>query len=142
MKKDKLIKNTIVLVSLTILILIIDFIICSVNLNNLINYGDSFTKLIGSFSSLILPYIIIAIVIQSVELSLLLINRKNYIVNLIVEIIYFLFTNFAVVPFMFFNLLSINKLLAYLLILIFELINIYIFILMIKRIIITKKLVV
>ena len=83
-----------------------------------------FSNLIGTFGYMILLYITIAIVTQIVVLVLNIINRQGKqslnIVTLIVEIVYFIFTNFAVTPFMFFNLFFFNKLLAYLVFLVFE----------------------
>ena len=63
-------------VCLTILILIIGFVVGYFNLENLINSSDRVSNLIGSFGSLILPYIIIAIIIQIVVLILNFINKK------------------------------------------------------------------
>ena len=99
--------------------------------------------LIGAFGSMILPYIVIAIVIQIVVLVLNFINKQSKqslnIASLIVEIVYFIFTNFAVTPFILLNLLYFNKLLAYSFFLIFEILNIYIIVLTIKKIIQRKK---
>ena len=92
---------------------------------------------------MILPFTVIAIVIQSLALIVLLINKRNKqildIIDLIIEIVYFVGINFAVIPFVFLNLISLSKFIAYICILIFELINIYILIFMIKRIIIYSE---
>ena len=97
----------------------------------------------GAFGSMILPYIVIAIVIQIVVLILNFINKQRKqsfnIVSLIIEIVYFIFTNFAVTPFMLLNILFFNKLLAYSVLLIFEFLNVYIIVLTIKKIIQSKK---
>lgn len=143
MINKKLKKGYAISVCLTILILIIGFVVGYFNLENLINSSDTVSNLIGSFGSLILPYIIIAIIIQIVVLVLNFINKKNKqslnIVSLIIEIVYFIFTNCAVIPFMLLNLLSFGKLLAYMIFWIFEICNIYIIVLMIKKIIQCKK---
>ena len=128
---------------LTIIILIFNFILATFNLDNLIDSNDKVSNLIGAFGYMILPYITIAIATQIVVLVLNIINRQGKqslnIVTLIIEIAYFIFTNFAVTPFMFFNLFFFNNLLAYLVFLIFEILNIYIIVLSIKRIIQYKK---
>jgi len=143
MINEKLTKRCVISVSLTVLILIINFIVGYFNLENLINSSDTVSNLIGSFGSMILPYIIIAIIIQIVVLVLNFINKQSKqslnIASLIVEIVYFSFTNFAVTPFILLNLLYFNKLLAYSVFLIFEILNIYIIVLTIKKIIQRKK---
>jgi len=143
MINEKLTKRCVISVCLTVLILIINFIVGYFNLENLINSSDTVSNLIGSFGSMILPYIIIAIIIQIVVLVLNFINKQSKqslnIASLIVEIVYFSFTNFAVTPFILLNLLYFNKLLAYSVFLIFEILNIYIIVLTIKKIIQRKK---
>ena len=143
MINEKLTKRCVISVSLTVLILIINFIVGYFNLENLINASDTVSNLIGSFGSMILPYIIIAIIIQIVVLVLNFINKQSKqslnIASLIVEIVYFSFTNFVVTPFILLNLLYFNKLLAYSVFLIFEILNIYIIVLTIKKIIQRKK---
>ena len=143
MINEKLTKRYVISNSLTILILIINLIVGYFNLENLINSNDTVSNLIGAFGSMILPYIVIAIIIKIVVLVLNFINKQNKqslnIVSLIVEIVYFIFTNFAVTPFILLNLLYYNKLLAYSVFLIFEFLNIYIIVLMIKKIIQCKK---
>ena len=143
MINEKLTKRYVISNLLTILILIINFIVGSFNLENLIKSNDAVSNLIGAFESMILPYIVIAIVIQIVVLVLNFINKQSKqslnIASLIVEIVYFIFTNFAVTPFILLNLLYFNKLLAYSFFLIFEFLNIYIIVLTIKKIIQRKK---
>ena len=143
MSNEKLTKRCVISVCLTALILIINFIVGYFNLENLINSSDTVSNLIGSFSSMILPYIIIAIIIQIVVLVLNFINKQSKqslnIASLIVEIVYFIFTNFAITPFILLNLLYFNKFLAYSVFLIFEILNIYIIVLTIKKIIQCKK---
>ena len=140
MINKKLTKRCVISVCLTVLILIINFIVGYFNLENLINSSDTVSNLIGSFGSMILPYIIIAIIIQIIVLVLNFINKQSLnIASLIVEIVCFIFTNFAVIPFMLLNLLFFNKLLAYSVFLIFEICNIYIIVLTIKKIIQCKK---
>ena len=143
MINEKLTKRYVISNLLTILILIINFIVGSFNLENLIKSNDAVSNLIGAFESMILPYIVIAIVIQIVVLVLNFINKQSKqslnIASLIVEIVYFIFTNFAVTPFILLNLLYFNKLLAYSFFLIFEILNIYIIVLTIKKIIQRKK---
>lgn len=143
MINEKLTKRYVISNLLTILILIINFIVGSFNLENLIKSNDAVSNLIGAFGSMILPYIVIAIVIQIVVLVLNFINKQSKqplnIASLIVEIVYFIFTNFAVTPFILLNLLYFNKLLAYSFFLIFEILNIYIIVLTIKKIIQCKK---
>ena len=143
MINEKLTKRYVISNLLTILILIINFIVGSFNLENLIKSNDAVSNLIGAFGSMILPYIVIAIVIQIVVLVLNFINKQSKqslnIASLIVEIVYFIFTNFAVTPFILLNLLYFNKLLAYSFFLIFEILNIYIIVLTIKKIIQRKK---
>ena len=137
------VKRNVISNCLTIIILIFNFILASFNLDNLIDSNDRISNLIGAFGYMILPYITIAIVTQILVLVLNIINRQGKqslnIVTLIIEIAYFIFTNFAVTPFMFFNLFFFNNLLAYLVFLIFEILNIYIIVLSIKRIIQYKK---
>ena len=143
MINEKLTKRYVISNLLTILILIINFIVGSFNLENLIKSNDAVSNLIGAFGSMILPYIVIAIVIQIVVLVLNFINKQSKqslnIASFIVEIVYFIFTNFAVTPFILLNLLYFNKLLAYSFFLIFEILNIYIIVLTIKKIIQRKK---
>ena len=143
MINEKLTKRYVISNLLTILILIINFIVGSFNLENLIKSNDAVSNLIGAFGSMILPYIVIAIVIQIVVLVLNFINKQSKqslnIASLIVEIVYFIFTNFAVTPFILLNLLYFSKLLAYSFFLIFEILNIYIIVLTIKKIIQRKK---
>ena len=143
MINEKLTKRCVISVCLTVLILIINFIVGYFNLENLINSSDIVSNLIGSFGFMVLPYIIIAIIIQIVVLILNFINKQSKqslnIASLIVEIVYFSFTNFVVTPFILLNLLYFNKLLAYSVFLIFEILNIYIIVLTIKKIIQRKK---
>lgn len=143
MINNKLEKRNVISNCLTIIILIFNFILATFNLDNLIDSNDKVSNLIGAFGYMILPYITIAIATQIVVLVLNIINRQGKqslnIVTLIIEIAYFIFTNFAVTPFMFFNLFFFNNLLAYLVFLIFEILNIYIIVLSIKRIIQYKK---
>ena len=143
MINNKLEKRNVISNCLTIIILIFNFIIASFNLDNLIDSNDRVSNLIGAFGYMILPYITIAIVTQIVVLVLNIINRQGKqslnIVTLIIEIAYFIFTNCAVIPFMLLNLLSFGKLLAYMIFWIFEICNIYIIVLMIKKIIQCKK---
>ena len=142
-KNKKIAKRYVISVCLNILILVICFVVGALNLKNLINSNDTFSNLIGVFGSMILPYIGIAIIIEIIVFALYFINKKNKqslnIVSLIVEIVYFIFTNFAVIPFMLLNLLSFGRLLAYMIFLIFEICNIYIIVLTIKKIIQCKK---
>ena len=77
MINKKLKKRYAISVCLPILILIIGFVVGYFNLENLINSSDTVSNLIGSFGSLILPYIIIAIIIQIVVLVLNFVNKKN-----------------------------------------------------------------
>lgn len=143
MNNDKITKRYIIPNFLTILILIINFILCYFNLDNLINSNDTVGNLMGVFGSIILPYIVIDIIIQFIVLILNLINKQSKqslnIFLLIIEVIYFIFTNFAVIPFMLLNLLFFNKLLAYSVFMIFEFLNVYIIVLMIKNIIKCKE---
>ena len=143
MNNEKLSKRYVIANCLTILILVINLILGYLNLENLINSNDTITNLIGVFDSMILPYIVIAIIIQIIVFILNSINRQRQqslnIFLLIVEVVYFVFTNFAVIPFMLLNLLFFNKLLAYLVFIIFEFLNVYIIALMIKNIIQCKK---
>ena len=143
MINNKLEKRNVISNCLTIIILIFNFILATFNLDNLIDSNDKVSNLIGAFGYMILPYITIAIATQIVVLVLNIINRQGKqslnIVTLIIEIAYFIFTNFAVTTFMFFNLFFFNNLLAYLVFLIFEILNIYIIVLSIKRIIQYKK---
>ena len=143
MINNKLEKRNVISNCLTIIILIFNFILASFNLDNLIDSNDRVSNLIGAFGYMILPYITIAIVTQIVVLVLNIINRQGKqslnIVTLIIEIAYFIFTNCAVIPFMLLNLLSFGKLLAYMIFWIFEICNIYIIVLMIKKIIQCKK---
>ena len=140
MINKKLTKRCVISVCLTVLILIINFIVGYFNLENLINSSDTVSNLIGSFGSMILPYIIIAIIIQIIVLVLNFINKQSLnIASLIVEIVYFIFTIFAVTPSILLNLLLFNKLLAYSVFLIFEFLNIYIIVLTIQKIIQCKK---
>ena len=108
MINNKLEKSNIISNCLTIIILIFNFILASFNLDNLIDSNDRVSNLIGAFGYMILPYITIAIITQIVVLVLNIINKQGKqslnIVTLIVEIVYFIFTNFAVTPFMFFYL--------------------------------------
>lgn len=105
MINNKLEKRNVISNCLTIIILIFNFLLASFNLDNLIDSNDKFSNLIGTLGYMILPYIIIAIVTQIVVLVLNIINRQGKqslnIVTLIVQIAYFIFTNFAVAPFMF-----------------------------------------
>ena len=100
MINEKLTKRYVISNLLTILILIINFIVGSFNLENLIKSNDAVSNLIGAFGSMILPYIVIAIVIQIVVLVLNFINKQSKqslnIASLIVEIVYFIFTKMCV----------------------------------------------
>ena len=143
MIKDKIKKRFVISNGLTILMLIVNLIISSFNLDNLVNSSDTFKELIGAFSTMLLPYMIIAIIIQIVVLVLFLFDKQKKqllnVVLLIIELLYFIFTNILVVPFMFLNLFFLNKILAYIVIFIFEILNIYVIILIIMRFIKGKK---
>lgn len=121
-------------ICLLIIILIFNFLLIYFNLNNLMNSDDKVKYLISVLSSMIIPYMIISIIIQIVVLGLTFTNKKLLnIFTIIIEIIYFLFTNITVTPFMFLNLAFFNNLLAYLVILIFEILNIYVIVSLIKK---------
>lgn len=132
-KKD--LKNfNVIPICLLIIILIFNFLLIYFNLNNLMNSDDKVKYLISVLGSMILPYMIISIIIQIVVLGLTFTNKKLLnIFTIIIEIIYFLFTNITVTPFMFLNLAFFNNLLAYLVILIFEILNIYVIVSLIKK---------
>lgn len=132
-KKD--LKNfNLIPICLLIIILIFNFLLIYFNLNNLMNSDDKVKYLISVLGSMILPYMIISIIIQIVVLGLTFTNKKLLnIFTIIIEIIYFLFTNITVTPFMFLNLAFFNNLLAYLVILIFEILNIYVIVSLIKK---------
>lgn len=132
-KKD--LKNfNVIPIFLLIIILIFNFLLIYFNLNNLMNSDDKVKYLISVLGSMILPYMIISIIIQIVVLGLTFTNKKLLnIFTIIIEIIYFLFTNITVTPFMFLNLAFFNNLLAYLVILIFEILNIYVIVSLIKK---------
>ena len=139
-KVDKLIKNF----SLAIIfILVISLIISLININNLKNSQQSFNSLIGGISLMVVPYMAISIVTQVVIFVLTFFKKKIklffLIISLVIEIIFLIFTNFCVIPYMFFNFLVINTFLAYFVVILFEVVNVILICLMIKRIINCKS---
>lgn len=139
-KVDKLIKNF----SLAIIfILVISLIISLININNLKNSQQSFNSLIGGISLMVVPYMAISIVTQVIIFVLTFLKKKIklffFIISLVIEIIFLIFTNFCVIPYMFFNFLVINIFLAYFVVILFEVVNVILICLMIKRIINCKS---
>ena len=135
-KVDKLIKNF----SLAIIfILVISLIISLININNLKNSQQSFNSLIGGISLMVVPYMAISIVTQVIIFVLTFFKKKIklffFIISLVIEIIFLIFANFCVIPYMFFNFLVINIFLSYFVVILFEVVNIILMCLMIKRII-------
>lgn len=142
MNKDRIKRRRIWCVCLTILIILINYILLSSKSNNLVNSEDGVVKLIVSLGFIFLPCSFIAIIIQVIELVIAIINKIGKqslnIAELVIEIIYFIFTFITVIPIMFFNFSAINENLC-LLVVVFEFINIYILVLIIKMLIIGKK---
>ena len=139
-KVDKLIKNF----SLAIIfILVISLIISLININNLKNSQQSFNSLIGGISLMVVPYMAISIVTQVIIFVLTFFKKKIklffFIISLVIEIIFLIFANFCVIPYMFFNFLVINIFLSYFVVILFEVVNIILICLMIKRIINCKS---
>lgn len=139
-KVDKLIKNF----SLAIIfILVISLIISLININNLKNSQQSFNSLIGGISLMVVPYMAISIVTQVIIFVLTFFKKKIklffFIISLVIEIIFLIFTNFCVIPYMFFNFLVINIFLSYFVVILFEVVNVILICLMIKRIINCKS---
>ena len=139
-KVDKLIKNF----SLAIIfILVISLIISLININNLKNSQKSFNSLIGGISLMVVPYMAISIVTQVIIFVLTFFKKKIklffFIISLVIEIIFLIFTNFCVIPYMFFNFLVINIFLSYFVVILFEVVNVILICLMIKRIINCKS---
>ena len=139
-KVDKLIKNF----SLAIIfILVISLIISLININNLKNSQQSFNSLIGGISLMVVPYMAISIVTQVIIFVLTFFKKKIklffFIISLVIEIIFLIFANFCVIPYMFFNFLVINIFLAYFVVILFEVVNVILICLMIKRIINCKS---
>ena len=139
-KVDKLIKNF----SLAIIfILVISLIISLININNLKNSQQSFNSLIGGISLMVVPYMAISIVTQVIIFVLTFFKKKIklffFIISLVIEIIFLIFANFCVIPYMFFNFLVINIFLSYFVVILFEVVNVILICLMIKRIINCKS---
>ena len=137
---DKKIKISI---CLTIIILGIHFITSYFFTNNLIN-GDKFESLIGIITkSWIMPYNIIVCGIQIISLILVLVNKNKKqslnIINVIIEVIYFIGATIIVIPNMYFNFFRYNKILSDIIIFLFEILNIYTIVIMIKKIFIYNK---
>ncbi len=133
-------KRYIIVNVLIISILIISLLLGYFNLENLKNYDDKVSNLIGILGSCVLPFIVISIIIQILIMILTFTNKRVLnIISLIFEIIYFIFVNLTCVPFAFLNFCFLNELLGYLVFIGFEILNIYIIVLQIKMIIKNRK---
>lgn len=129
MNNKKSINKGIILNIIISLILISGFLICYFNMIKL--------EAIGSIGiSLILPYGLISIIVQIIILFLNYISKSGkkflIIITLILEILNIIFVNITFIPFLFLNLLSNIKRLAYLIIIIYEVLNVYTITLTIK----------
>lgn len=143
-KNNKLNKKIRVLIFFNILLLIINFIFNRYNLNDLNNSTDKLKNIVGVGVELLWPHVGICIIIQFVILILTLFNKKQKqffnIVLLVFQIMFLIYANIFAVPFMGINFLIINiMILGQIDILIFELLNIYICICMIKKVSINKR---
>ncbi len=144
MEISKFEKLTKVMISINIILLIIFFTYIYYNMNNLINSNDSIASLIGIFGSWVLPYITIDIFIQIIVAILIIINKNNRkilnIISLILEIIYFLYTTFwiNIIILGMLSLFIIGNVLATIIVILFEIINITILVLIIKKVV-TKR---
>lgn len=138
MDSFKLIKKNIILIILTILMLISDYIFCSYNSDVLKSSSDSVANIIGLFGSMILPYIVISIVMQILVTILTILCKKYNVFGLIIEIVYLIFISITVIPFSFLNLVILNEVIAYTIISVFIAINVLLIVLMIKRIVMLK----
>ena len=129
MNNKKSINKGIILNIIISLILISGFLICYFNMIKL--------EVIGSIGiSLILPYGLISIIVQIIILFLNYISKSGkkflIIITLILEILNIIFANITFIPFLFLKLLSNIKRLAYLIIIIYEVLNVYTITLTIK----------
>lgn len=138
MDSVKLIKKNIILIILTILMLVSDYIFCSYNLEILKSSSDSVSNIIGLFGAMILPYIVISIVMQILVMILTILSKKYNIIGFVIEIVYLIFTSITVIPFSFLNLAILNEVIAYTVVSVFIAINIWLIVLMIKRIVMLK----
>ena len=124
-----------ILSCINILILITSFLLEYNNMNYLQNLDDKFSNLIGFICAWILPFTVIAIILEILIMFLYLVNKKIVnIISLILEIIYFVFVNVTCLPFAFFNFNNFNYLLAYLIYIVYEILSIYLIVLMIRKI--------
>ena len=138
MDRIKLIKKNIILIILTIVMLISDYIFCSYNSDILKSSSDSVSNIIGQFGSMILPYIVIAIVMQILVMILTILCNKYNVFGLIIEIVYLIFISITVIPFSFLNLAILSEVIAYTIISVFIAINVWLIVLMIKIIVMLK----
>lgn len=144
MEISKFEKLTKVMISISIILLIIFFGYIYYNMNNLINSNDSIASIIGTLGSWVLPYIAIDIFIQIIVAILIIINKNNQkilnIISLILEIIYFLYTTFwiNIIILGMLSLFIIGNVLATIIVILFEIINITILVLIIKKVV-TKR---
>lgn len=144
MEISKFEKLTKVMISISTILLIAFFIYIYYNMNNLINSNDSIASIIGTLGSWVLPYIAIDIFIQIIVAILIIINKNNQkilnIISLILEIIYFLYTTFwiNIIILGMLSLFIIGNVLATIIVILFEIINITILVLIIKKVV-TKR---
>lgn len=139
-KKDYLL--TLVIVSIIILALFT--LAVYLNLSSIYNTtNDSLTELlVFVLQKWIVPYMLITILLQGVVGGLVYLNKEKKlfdIVMIILELIYFIFTNLIVNPFVLFNFVWYSEILTLILLVLYEILNIIILILVVKRLIMKIK---
>lgn len=137
------IKKSSIALFISIIILIISSIYCKLNMNQFNNTDDfvkSFAWIVGNGFLINIVWIII---VQIAILFLVLINRKNNtFINVLVFLLalaHFAYTNFSAIPFIALNILEKSKGIETVVVVLFEIVNIYAIINIIKRIHYTKK---
>lgn len=137
------IKKSSIALFISIIILIISSIYCKLNMNQFNNTDDfvkSFAWIVGNGFLINIVWIII---VQIAILFLVLINRKNNtFINVLVFLLalaHFAYTNFSAIPFIALNILEKSKVIETVVIVLFEIVNIYAIINIIKKNTLYKK---
>lgn len=137
--RDRLEIKSIIYTSISIIMLLINLIISSFNLSEIIKSGASMGPVITKLAQIVIFSMVLTVIFQLVVLLLTLFNKEYRlslsITSLVIEIIYFIIFHSNVAIFMFMNMTDLSKKFGIIVMLLFEYINIRIIILLINKII-------
>lgn len=143
MSINNLKKRVVVSIFISPVFLVISYMMSFNNLTELLDSNEGFFRVVGFFGYMILPYSIVAIAVQGFILFLILFNIKNNktfnIVNFIIQVVYFVAEKIFLIPFIVLNWMALNKILGCIIAFSYEILNVYILVLMAEIISVSSK---